>query len=223
MEGRDCSPGQVCSRPNTSATSSTRCTPAGQHSSTAPSCRPNRLGYMPQGSLIISRDPGATALLQQRAAELSSEGIAADVLTPKQCTELEPLLHIPDAGAGLCVAGDFQIDARSASAYLLQRCEELGAARNRFRVRFGCTVGRIAMDCCTGGVSGVTTSRGDVIAECAPLLWHARRAALSPLARDRLCFRLRAMARMSLHVSVYLSFSYPTLRIKHQALLVPST
>lgn len=134
---------------------------------TQASCRPNRLGYMPQGSLIISRDPGATALLQQRAAELSSEGIAADVLSPEQCTELEPLLHIPDTGAGLRVAGDFQIDARSASAYLLQCCEELGAARNRFRVRFGCTVGRIAMDCCTGGVSGVTTSRGDVIAECA--------------------------------------------------------
>lgn len=123
---------------------------------------------MPQGSLIVSRDPGAAALLEQRAAELSAEGITADVLTPSQCTALEPLLRLPGAGAGLHVAADFQIDARSASAYLLQCCEDLGRAGGRFRALFGCQVHRIAMDCCTGGVSGVMTSLGDVRAACAP-------------------------------------------------------
>lgn len=123
---------------------------------------------MPQGSLIVSRDPGAAAMLAQRAAELCTEGITADVLTPEQCSEFEPLLHIPQGGVGLRVATDFQIDARSASAYLLRCCEDLGRAGGRFRILFDCQVHRIAMDCCTGGVSGVMTSRGDVRAACAP-------------------------------------------------------
>lgn len=135
---------------------------------------------MPQGSLIISRDPGAAALLQQRADELCSEGITAQVLTPDQCTDLEPLLHIPDTGAGLRVAADFQIDACSASAHLLRCCEDLGAAADRFHMRFGCNVHRIAMDCCTGAVSGVTTSLGDVRAECAPQAPTLRRSAGVP-------------------------------------------
>eukprot|EP00892_Ulva_mutabilis_P007186 jgi/Ulvmu1/483/UM001_0491.1 len=129
---------------------------------TADLTRPSQLGYMPQGSLIVSRDPGAAAMLRQRAAELSAEGITADVLTPGQCAEFEPLLHLPDGGVGLRVATDFQIDARSASTYLLRCCEDLGRAGGRFRIVFDCHVRRIAMDCCSGGVSGVTTSRGDV-------------------------------------------------------------
>lgn len=105
-------------------------------------------------------------MLEQRAAELSAEGIDAAMLTPAQCADLEPLLHVPDTGAGLRVATDFQLDARSASEYLLQRCHDLGAAGGRFHMHFSCRVHHIAMDCCSGACASVITSGGKVRTMC---------------------------------------------------------
>eukprot|EP00892_Ulva_mutabilis_P007197 jgi/Ulvmu1/484/UM001_0492.1 len=126
---------------------------------------PDSMSFWPQGSLIISSDEETACMLEQRAADLSAHGIDAALVTAAQCAELEPLLHMPASGAGLRVSTDFQLDAVSASAYLLRFCERLGKdvrKRGRFRMHFGCTVHHITVDCCSGAFATVVTSGGDV-------------------------------------------------------------
>lgn len=134
-------------------------------------CRSIGAKFTPQGSLVISRVAETACMLEQRAEDLCAEGIDAKILSPAQCAELEPLLHVPEAGAGLRVATDFQLDARSASEYLLQRCNDLGRPGGRFRMHFGCKVHHISMDCCSGACASVITSRGDVRTMCAPIYY----------------------------------------------------
>jgi FAD dependent oxidoreductase len=119
------------------------------------------LGYRAAPSLLCAADAAGAGQLHQRREALSDAGLNATLLSARDAAAIEPLLHLPEAGAAIRVASDMQIDAHRASEYLLRCCQELGGSEGRFEMRCGVTVERLLMECCSVEIGGVATSAGE--------------------------------------------------------------
>lgn len=118
------------------------------------------LGWQATGSLLVGTTADEAAALRARVAALTGAGVEARFLGASELRVAEPHLAVPDAGGAALVPGDSQLDARSAVAFLLERCRAC-AASGRYRELFRAPV-RGFMRSPGGEVAGVMAGDGEV-------------------------------------------------------------
>jgi glycine oxidase len=111
-------------------------------------------GYRDDGTLQVALDSDDLAVLQDLHRFQNSLGIAAEVLTGRECRTHEPMLA-PSVRGGLLAPADGSIDPRRLSAALLTAVGRLG----------GTVVGQRAAEVLTGGgrATGVRLADGDAV------------------------------------------------------------
>lgn len=130
-------------------------------------------GLRATGTLLVAADAGDRAVLTDLHAFHQRLGLAATMLSSRECRALEPMLA-PSVRAGLLVDGDQSVDNRRLAAALLRACDCTGVDVVRRRVA------EVAVR--DGSVAGVTLDDGTTItAETVVVAAGASSAALPGL------------------------------------------
>jgi glycine oxidase len=130
-------------------------------------------GLRATGTLLVAADAGDRAVLTDLHAFHQRLGLAATMLSSRECRALEPMLA-PSVRAGLLVDGDQSVDNRRLAAALLRACDCTGVDVVRRRV-----AEVVVRD---GSVAGVTLDDGTTItAETVVVAAGASSAALPGL------------------------------------------
>jgi glycine oxidase len=92
------------------------------------------VGYRREGTLSVALDAADAAELRRSAALYARLGLAAELLTSRECRRVEPLLS-PEVTGGVFVAGDHQVDPRRLTPALVIAAQRAGAQLVSQRVR----------------------------------------------------------------------------------------
>jgi glycine oxidase len=91
------------------------------------------VGLRATGTLLVAADAGDRAVLTDLHAFHRRLGLAATMLTSRECRAVEPMLS-PSVRAGLLVEGDHSVDNRKLAAALMDACARCGVEVVRRRV-----------------------------------------------------------------------------------------
>jgi glycine oxidase len=91
------------------------------------------VGLRATGTLLVAADAGDRAVLTDLHAFHQRLGLAATMLSSRECRNVEPMLA-PSVRAGLLVDGDQSVDNRKLAAALLRACDCAGVDVVRRRV-----------------------------------------------------------------------------------------
>jgi glycine oxidase len=88
------------------------------------------VGYLACGTLAVAADGDDWAVLRDLQRFQAELGLSAQLLTPRECRHLEPLLT-PGIRGGLLAVGDHQVDSRALLRALLAALERRGVEVRR--------------------------------------------------------------------------------------------
>jgi glycine oxidase len=133
------------------------------------------VGYLACGTLAVAADGDDWAVLRELHRFEVELGLSAELLTPRECRHLEPLLA-PGIRGGLLAVGDHQVDSRAVLRALLAALERQGVEVRREAVAELVVRG--------GRAAGVRLAGGDEISSDAVVLsagcWSAGIGGLPP-------------------------------------------
>jgi len=111
-------------------------------------------GYRAIGTLAVGFDADDRAVLDDLASYQRSLHLDVEVMSAKECRQMEPLLS-PQVRGGLHVKGDHSVDNRRVLGCLLEACRRAGVEVRRSRVS--------SLRTAAGRVTGVQLTDGSVI------------------------------------------------------------
>jgi glycine oxidase len=138
------------------------------------------IGLRREGTMIVATDAGDREMLVDLHAFQTSLGLAASMLTSRECRSLEPMLA-PEIRCGLLVASDHSVDNRRLAAALLVALEVLGVTVIRDRVASVTVEGNQVTGLRLAG--GEAIGAGAVVVAAGP--WSADLAGVPSTARPR--------------------------------------